>query len=137
MHLPEGALCGGGFGGFGGHLGVRVDVGQRQVSPDVADVDEVAEQLADDGLGLSAVGALEIAVLDDRHRRFDRAADVVTLRVDLPVEVDEWLSGSDQGADPRAPGEQGRGAEQQPGDERRGHGGAEDAELRLLEFGHR
>ena len=48
MHLPEGALVGRGLGGLGGELGVRVDVVERQVPPDVADVAEVAEELADD-----------------------------------------------------------------------------------------
>ena len=73
MHLPERALVGGGLRRLGGELGVRVDVGQRQVPPDVADVAEVAEELADDRLGLPAVRALEVAVLDERDRRVDRA----------------------------------------------------------------
>ena len=42
VHLPERALIGGGLGGLGGELGMRVDVVERQVSPDVADVTEVA-----------------------------------------------------------------------------------------------
>ena len=66
VHLPERALRGGRLGGLGGELGVRVDVGERQVAPDVADVAEVGEQLADDRLGPAAVGALEVAVLDER-----------------------------------------------------------------------
>ena len=52
VHLPERALGGRGLGRLGGELRVRVDVVQRQVAPDVADVAEVGEQLADDGLGL-------------------------------------------------------------------------------------
>ena len=64
VHLPERALGGRRLGGLGGELGVRVDVGERQVAPDVADVAEVGEQLADDRLGPAAVGALEVAVLD-------------------------------------------------------------------------
>ena len=63
-----------------------------QVPPDVADVAEVAQQLADDRLGLPAVGAFEVAVLDDGHRRVDRPADVVALRIDVDVEVDERLA---------------------------------------------
>ena len=82
MHLPERALLGRRLGRLGGELGVRVDVGQRQVPPDVADVAEVGEQLAHDGLGLAAVRALEVAVLDERHRRVGGAADVVALRID-------------------------------------------------------
>ena len=101
MHLPEGALIGRGLGGLGGELGVGVDVVQRQVPPDVADVGEVAEQLAHDRLRLPAVGTLEVAVLDDRDRCVDRPADVVALRVDVDVEVDERLGGAEEGADPR------------------------------------
>ena len=46
VHLPECALIGGGLGGLGGELGVRVHVGERQMTPYVADVPEVAQQLA-------------------------------------------------------------------------------------------
>ena len=134
VHLPERALVGGRLGGLGGELGVRVDVVERQVPPDVADVAEVAQELADDRLRLAAVGALEVAVLDDRDRRVERPADVVALRIDVDVEVDERLGGAEQGADPQAPRQQRRGAEEQPGEERRAEGGAEDAELRLLEL---
>ena len=100
MHLPERALGGRSLGGFCGHLGVRVDVGQRQVPPHVADIDEVAEQFADDRLRLPAVRALEVAVLDDGHRCLERAADMVTFRVDVAVEVDERLRRAEQRADP-------------------------------------
>ena len=108
MHLPERALLGGGLGGLGGELGVRVDVVQRQVPPDVADVAEVGQQLADDRLGLAAVGALEVAVLDEGHRRVGRAADVVALRIDRRGQVDDRLGGAEQRADPQ-PGRQQRG----------------------------
>src|SRR6266487_1158086 len=92
VHLPEGALLGGGLGGFRGELGAGVDVTQRQVSPDVADIAEIADELADDRFRLSAVGAFEVAVLDNRDRRVERPANVVPLRVDLDVEIDERLS---------------------------------------------
>ena len=70
MHLPELALVGGGLGGLGRQLRVRVDVVQRQVAPHVAQVvAERVEQLADHQLGLAAVRALVVAVLDERHRR--------------------------------------------------------------------
>ena len=59
---------------------------------------------------------------------------MIALRVDVDVEVDERLRGSEQGADPQPPRQQRRRAEQQPGDERRAERGAEDAELRLLEL---
>ena len=101
VHLPEGALLGRGLGGFGGQLGVHVDVVQRQVPPDVAHVAELAEELADDRFGHPAVRTFEVAVLDDRDRRVDRPANVVALGVDVDVEVDERLRSSEQGADPR------------------------------------
>ena len=111
-----------------------MDVGQRQVPPDVADVAEVAQQLAHDRLGPAAVGTLEVAVLDDGDRRFDRAADVVALRVDVDVEVGQRFGGPEQRR-MRAAARQQRGrAEEQPRDERRAERGAEDAELRLLEL---
>ena len=116
VHLPERALVGRGLARLGRELGVRVDVVQRQVPPDVAEVAEVGEQLADDRLGLAAVGALEVAVLDDRDRRVDRAADVVALGSTSTVEVDERLGAAEQGADPSAPRQQGGGAEEQPGE---------------------
>ena len=53
------------LGGLGRHLRVRVHVVEREVAPDVAQVvAEGVEQLADDDLGLAAVRALVVAVLD-------------------------------------------------------------------------
>ena len=69
VHLPERALRGGGLGRLGGQLRVLVDVGQRQVPEDEAQLAELADQLADGGLGLPAVGALEVAVLDQGDQR--------------------------------------------------------------------
>ena len=77
---------------------MRVDVGQWEVPPDVADVTEVPEQLADNRLGDAAIGALEVAVLDDRDGSIDRSADVVVLRIDVDVQVDDRLRGPEQGA---------------------------------------
>ena len=99
MHLPEGALVGGRLGGLRGELRVRVDVVERQVPPDVADVAELAQELAHDRLGLPAVRALEVAVLDHRDRRVERATNVVALRVDVDVEIDERLRRAQQRAD--------------------------------------
>ena len=103
VHLPERALVGGGLGGLRGKLGVGMDVAERQVPPDVADVAEVAEELADDRLRLPAVGTLEVAVLDKRDRRLERPANVVALRIDVDVEVDERLRGAEQRPDPQPP----------------------------------
>ena len=64
VHLPERALLGRRLRRLGRQLRVRVDVVQRQVPPHVADVAVLAQQLAHDRLGLAAVRALEVAVLD-------------------------------------------------------------------------
>ena len=80
VHLPEGALRGGRLGRLRRRAGAcGMDVGERQVAPDVAQVAEAGEQLAHDRLGPTAVGALEVAVLDERHRRLARSADVVVV----------------------------------------------------------
>ena len=102
--------------------------------PDVADVAEVTQELAHDRLRLSAVRALEVAVLDHRDRRLERPTNVVALRVDVDVEIDERLSRAQQRANPEAARKQRRRTEEQPGEERRAEGGAQDAELRLLEL---
>ena len=46
VHLPEAALGGGGLGGLGGELRVRVHVVERQVAPDVANVVAEARRAA-------------------------------------------------------------------------------------------
>ena len=106
-----------------------MDVVQRQVPPDVAHVAELPQELADDRFGLSAVGALEVPVLDDRDQCVDRAAEVIPLGVDVDVEVDERLGSSEQSADPRSPGQKRCRPEEEPGDERRSEGGAEDPDF--------
>ena len=55
VQLPERTLLRRGLGSLGGELRIRMHVVQRQVAPHVADVAEVAEELADDRLGLAAV----------------------------------------------------------------------------------
>src|ERR671917_2630323 len=100
VHLPERALFGGCLGCLGSELGLGMDIAQRQVAPDVADVAELAQELSDERLRLSAVGAFEVAVLDNRDGRFERAPDVVAFRIDLGVEVDERVVGAEQGAYP-------------------------------------
>ncbi len=99
VHLPEGPLPGRGFRRLRGKLGVWVDVAQRQMPPHVADVAEVSEQFPNDGFGLTAVRTLEVAVLDHGHRRLHGPPDVIPLRIDLPVEVEERLRGSEHGDD--------------------------------------
>ena len=70
VHLPERVLVGRGLCGLGGKLSMGVDVVQRQVSPDIADLcAEIAEELADDRFRLPAIGTLEVSVLEQRHGR--------------------------------------------------------------------
>jgi hypothetical protein len=59
---------------------------------------------------------------------------VIALRVDVDVEVDERLRGSQQRPDPEAPREARGGAEEQPRHHRGAESGGHDAELRLLEL---
>ena len=101
VHLPERALVGCGLARLGRELGARVDVVQGQVAPDVAEVAEVGQELADHGLGLAAVRALEVAVLDDRDRGVERAAGVVALGIDIEVEIGERLGAARERADPQ------------------------------------
>ena len=87
VHRPEGTLGAGGLDGLGGQFGVRVDVGQRQVPEDVAQVvAEPAAQLGEDAGGPAAERALDVAELDELQRGADRPAHVVALRVDRRVE---------------------------------------------------
>ena len=73
------------------------------MAPDVADVAELAQKLSDERLGLSAVGAFEIAVFDDRDGCFDGSADMVAFRIEPDVEIDERIVGAEQGVYPDAP----------------------------------
>jgi hypothetical protein len=104
------------------------------VPPDVADVGEVAQQLAHDRLGPAAERALEIAVLDHGDGRVDGATDVVALRTDVDVEIDDRLGGPEQRADARPPRQERRRAEEQPRECGRRRGRTEDAELGLLQL---
>ena len=63
VHGPKRALPVSGLGRLGAQRCVGVHVGQRQVSPDLSEVAEVGEKGAYHGLGLAAIGALEVAVL--------------------------------------------------------------------------
>ena len=115
VHLPERVLLGRGLDGLGGQLGARVDVVQRQVAPHVAQLGVAGEQLADDRLGLAAVGALEVAVLDEGHRGLARAADVVAVGVDRGGEVDDERRGAEERARAGALWQQQGRAEDDPG----------------------
>jgi hypothetical protein len=118
VHLPEGVLLAGRLGGLRGELGARMDVVQRQVPPDVADVAEIAPELAKDRLGHPTVRTLEVAVLDDRDGGFGRPADVVALGIDVEIEVGELLRGAEQRAQAKPSREKLGGAEEEPCQER-------------------
>ena len=119
---------------LGGHLRARVHVVERQVAPDVAEVvAEGHEQLADDGLGLAAVRALVVAVLEQDHGRVVVAAQVVDLGVDVVGEVEQLVGGAAQLARPGRGRDQGDEAEGAPRRQRREDRAGEDADLRLLE----
>ena len=76
-----------------------------QVTPYVAKVvAERAEELANHDLGLAAVRALVVAVLDQRHRRVLGASNVVALGVDLVGEVEQLLGGTGDLTRPEAAG---------------------------------
>ena len=67
---------------------LRMDVLERQVAPDIADVAKIGQQLAHDRLGLTAVWALEVPVLDNGHRGLGGSAQVVALGIDRYCQVD-------------------------------------------------
>ncbi len=108
VHLPERVLVGGGFRSLGGELGMGMDVVERQVPPDVPDLAVAGQKLPQDGLGLAAVGALEVPVLHDGDRRNCWAADPVTARINRGIEVGDDLGGAERGPDLQ-PGRQQRG----------------------------
>ena len=95
QNLP---LIGSRFRRFGRELRLRMNVVQRQMAPDVSHVAVIGQELTHDRLGLTAVRAFEIAVLDDGDGRFARAADVVVVRVDRCGEIDDGVGGPEQSA---------------------------------------
>ena len=137
VHRPERSLAGRGLGGLGGELCLGVDVAQRQVPPHVVHVPELCEERAHRGLGLAAVGALEVAVLHDGDGRLRRPADVVALRVDRFGEVDERLGVTEESADAAARGQTTRRGEDGPGEQGGDGGRDQDAEARLGELSPR
>src|SRR5207248_6149833 len=63
VHLPERTLPVSRLGRLRSELRVWVHVDERQVAPDVPDLEEVRQQLAYGRFGLAAVRAPEVAVL--------------------------------------------------------------------------
>ena len=110
-----------------------MDVGQRQVPPDITEIADIGEQLPNDRLRLTAERALEVAVFDERHFRLVRPADVVALRIHRNRKVDELIRGAEERADPQLDRELCGGPEQNPGRRGRDDRGGEHPELRLGE----
>jgi hypothetical protein len=133
VHGPELVLDAGRLGGLGRELGVRVHVGEGQVPPHVADVAEVAQQLADHWFGPAAVGALEVAVLDHGHRGGGRAAQVVAARVDRHGQVGDGVGRAQQGQQLQPLGQPGHDLEHRPAQPGRHQHRGQHPELGLLE----
>ena len=99
VHLPVLSLRGRRLRGLRRELGARVDVRERQVAEDEAQlVTKVGDEVAQDRLGAPAEGTLEISVFDERHRRAFRPADVVTLGIDGRRQVHDLLGPSEREA---------------------------------------
>ena len=98
VHRPERAQGGGRLAGGGGALGVRVELGQREVPEGEAQPSlQPLAHPAQDGLGGGAERALEVAVHHELQRGAGRAVDVV-------VGVERVRQGVGHGMrDPRRP----------------------------------
>src|SRR5215813_7421811 len=91
MHFPVVALCCRSLGGFGCLLGVRMQFRDREVAEDKPDLRRMlVNEQANVPERSPAVRALEVAVLQKRHRRVCRAADMIVLS-------DPWCGESLQG----------------------------------------
>jgi hypothetical protein len=118
VHLPERSLRRRGLGSLGRKRGMRVDVGEREVPPDVADIAGIAEQLPDHRLRPPAEGTLEISLLDERDRCGSRASKMIALRFDGHGEVHDRLRRAEQGSSAHRTRQQGGPAEDEPRQER-------------------
>src|SRR5438309_2328456 len=80
VHLPELPLRAGRFGRFGGVLRVQVQLGERKVAEHKPEARAQAlPHLLHDRVGATAMRALEVAVLDQRHRGVRRTLHVIPL----------------------------------------------------------
>src|SRR2546421_3571730 len=132
--VPEMALGRRGLGSLGGHLRVRMDVVERKVAPDVAQVGaERRQQLADDRLRLPAVWAFEVPVLHERDRSVLEAPDVVALGIDVAREVEDLLARAENLAGAQRGRKQPDRAEGAPRHQRSCDARGEDPELGLGE----
>ncbi|ALK96316.1 hypothetical protein AM586_08515 [Massilia sp. WG5] len=96
VHVPELAFAGGGLGRFRRRLGQRVKLRQRQVAEDQANPTQLVRQLRQRAVGPRAIGALEVAILDQGQRRILRAA-YVFIGADLVHTIHEILLCSRRG----------------------------------------
>src|SRR5947208_9146972 len=114
---------------------MMVQVVQRQMAPYVAQVvAEGRQQLADHDLGLAAVRALVVAVLDEGHRRVVGPTDVVAFRIDLVREVEDVLPRARELPRPDLLREAADRAERERAGERGEDRRREHSELRLVEL---
>src|SRR5262245_22504598 len=131
MHRPECTLFGGCLGRLCRQLSVGMNVGEGEVPPNIADVAEVSEQLANDRLGLTAVWALEVAVLDERDQCVLWPADVVALGVNRRRQVGDDVRRAVESSRAPRPREGTGRAHDSPGHERGERDGEEYADRRL------
>jgi hypothetical protein len=83
VHIPEASLGAGGLRRLRGGGGVWVEVRHRKMTEHEPElVAEALEQVQHHRVGLAAVGALEVAVLDQRHRGVRPPAHVISRDVD-------------------------------------------------------
>src|SRR3954468_17287791 len=102
--------------------------------PRVPDVTPTGQQLPDHGFRLTAVRALEVAVLDHGDRGVLGTPDMVTVRVDRCGEIDDGLARAQQRAGPPTWWKQPGGPGDDPGADRRDQCRGQDAELRLRQL---
>jgi hypothetical protein len=82
VHLPKFSLRGGGFGGFRGELGMRVNLGEGHVAKHEAQaIAEPRTHARDDRMGQAAIPAFVVAVFEQRERRI-RAAERMVIVAD-------------------------------------------------------
>ena len=103
--------------------------------PHVAHAGEVAQQLADLGFSAPAVRALEVAVLHNGDRRIERAADVVTGRIDVMGEIDQRRGAAEERVDPPRRGQESCRSYHNPGQGGCQRRAGEEAQLGLVETG--
>jgi hypothetical protein len=70
------------------------------MAPDVLNVAEIGEQLSDDWLRLAAKRTFKVAVFDDRDGCVEWPSDVISLAINIEVEIGEWLGTAGESGDP-------------------------------------